>query len=44
VRPDDIRRLANAHLKLGNIYLAAVGPQELDLGRHLSKNSFQSKN
>jgi predicted Zn-dependent peptidase len=44
VSPDDIRRLANDHLKLENIYLAAVGPQELDLGRHLSKNSFQSKN
>jgi len=44
VSPDDIRRLSNDHLKLENMYLAAVGPQELDLGKHLSKNSFQSKN
>jgi hypothetical protein len=30
--------LANDHLKLENMYLAAVGPKELDLARYLSKN------
>ena len=38
VTADDIRRLANDHLKLENMYLAAVGPKELDLGRYLSRN------
>jgi len=36
VTADDIQRLANEHLKLENIYLAAVGPKELDLGRYLA--------
>jgi predicted Zn-dependent peptidase len=35
VSAEDIRRLANDHLKLENMYLAAVGPKELDLGRYL---------
>jgi len=36
VTADDIKRLANDHLKLENMYLAAVGPKELDLGRYLA--------
>ena len=32
----DVQRLANDHLKLENMYLAAVGPKELNLGRHLA--------
>jgi predicted Zn-dependent peptidase len=36
VTPEDIRRLARAHLNLENIYLSAVGPKELDLGRYLN--------
>jgi predicted Zn-dependent peptidase len=36
VTADDIKRLANEHLKLENMYLAAVGPKELDLGRYLA--------
>ena len=36
VTADDIRRLARAHLDLDNIYLSAVGPKELDLGKHLA--------
>jgi predicted Zn-dependent peptidase len=36
VTAGDIERLANEHLKLENMYLAAVGPKELDLGRHLA--------
>jgi predicted Zn-dependent peptidase len=39
VTADDIRRLANEHLKLEDIYLAAVGPEELDLGRYLDGTS-----
>jgi predicted Zn-dependent peptidase len=35
VTADDIKRLANEHLKLKNMYLAAIGPEELDLGRYL---------
>jgi predicted Zn-dependent peptidase len=35
VTADDIKRLANEHLKLENMYLAAIGPEELDLGRYL---------
>jgi predicted Zn-dependent peptidase len=38
VTADDVKRLANDHLKLENRYLAAVGPKELDLARYLSKN------
>jgi predicted Zn-dependent peptidase len=38
VTADDIKRLANDHLKLENMYLAAVGPKELDLGKYLNKN------
>jgi predicted Zn-dependent peptidase len=36
VTAEDVKRLANEHLKLNNIYLAAVGPKELDLGRYLA--------
>ena len=36
VSAEDIRRLARTHLNLENMYLSAVGPKELDLGRHLS--------
>jgi predicted Zn-dependent peptidase len=36
VSAEDIRRLARTHLNLKNIYLSAVGPKELDLGRHLN--------
>ncbi len=39
VTPDDIKRLANEHLKLEDMYLAAVGPEELDLGRYLNGSS-----
>ena len=39
VTADDIRRLANEHLKLEDIYLAAVGPEELDVGRYLDGSS-----
>jgi predicted Zn-dependent peptidase len=35
VSAEDIKRLANHHLNLENMYLAAVGPKELDLGRYL---------
>ena len=38
VTADDIKRLANDHLKLENMYLAAVGPKELDLGKYLNRN------
>jgi predicted Zn-dependent peptidase len=38
VTPQDVERLAKTHLKLENMYLAAVGPKELDLGRYLSSN------
>jgi predicted Zn-dependent peptidase len=38
VTADDLKRLANDHLKLENMYLAAVGPKELDLGRYLNEN------
>jgi len=38
VTTDDIRRLANDHLKLENMYLAAVGPKKLDLGRYLNNS------
>jgi predicted Zn-dependent peptidase len=36
VSAEDIRRLARTHLNLENLYLSAVGPEELDLGRHLN--------
>ena len=36
VTTEDVKRLANEHLKLENMYLAAVGPKELDLGRYLA--------
>jgi predicted Zn-dependent peptidase len=36
VTTEDVQRLANEHLKLDNMYLAAVGPKELDLGRYLA--------
>ena len=36
VSPEDIRRLARKHLNLDNMYLSAVGPKELDLGRYLN--------
>jgi len=39
VTAEDIKRLANEHLKLDNIHLAAVGPEELDLGRYLNGSS-----
>ncbi len=35
VTADDIRRLASEHLDLNKIYLSAVGPKEIDLGRYL---------
>ncbi len=38
VTADDVKRLSNDHLKLENMYLAAVGPKELDLGKYLSRN------
>jgi predicted Zn-dependent peptidase len=36
VTPDDISRLAKQHLRAENMYLSAVGPKELDLGRYLN--------
>jgi predicted Zn-dependent peptidase len=36
VTADDITRLAKKHLKLENMYLSAVGPKELDLGKYLN--------
>ncbi|MGF1472382.1 MAG: M16 family metallopeptidase [Rubrobacteraceae bacterium] len=38
VTADDIQRLARRHLDPDNMYLSAVGPEELDLGKHLSSN------
>ena len=38
VSPADVRRLARTHLDLNRMYLSAVGPKELDLGRSLRKN------
>ena len=38
VTADDIQRLAKQHLNLNDIYLSAVGPQELDLGTYLNSN------
>jgi predicted Zn-dependent peptidase len=36
VTPQDIARLAKQHLRTDHMYLSAVGPRELDLGRHLN--------
>jgi predicted Zn-dependent peptidase len=36
VSTEDIRRLARTHLNLNNMYLSAVGPKELELGRYLN--------
>jgi predicted Zn-dependent peptidase len=36
VTPDDILRLAREHLETDHMYLSAVGPKELDLGRYLN--------
>ena len=38
VSAEDVQRLARAHLNLDNMYLSAVGPKELDLGRYLNGN------
>ena len=38
VTAEDIRRLARKHLNLDTMYLSAVGPKELDLGRYLNGN------
>jgi len=35
VTAEDVRRLANDHLDTEKMYLSAVGPKELDLGRYL---------
>jgi predicted Zn-dependent peptidase len=36
VTAGDIQRLARKHLNLDHMYLSAVGPKELDLGRYLN--------
>lgn len=36
VTPEDITRLAKTHLNANQMYLSAVGPKELDLGRYLN--------
>ncbi len=36
VTPQDISRLAKQHLRTDQMYLSAVGPKELDLGRYLN--------
>ena len=36
VTPEDIARLAKQHLRTEQMYLSAVGPEELDLGRYLN--------
>jgi predicted Zn-dependent peptidase len=36
VTPEDIARLAREHLRTDKLYLSAVGPKELDLGRYLN--------
>jgi predicted Zn-dependent peptidase len=38
VTADDIQRLARKHLNLDYMYLSAVGPKELDLGKYLDGN------
>jgi predicted Zn-dependent peptidase len=35
VSAEDILRLAREHLNLKNMYLSAIGPKEIDLGRYL---------
>jgi predicted Zn-dependent peptidase len=32
---DDLQRLAREHLNLEHMYLSAIGPKELDLGKYL---------
>ena len=39
VSAEDIQRLARDHLNLDQIYLSAIGPKELDLGRYLNDNA-----
>jgi predicted Zn-dependent peptidase len=36
VTPQDIARLAKQHLRTDHMYLSAVGPEELDLGKYLN--------
>jgi predicted Zn-dependent peptidase len=36
VTPEDITRLAREYLRTDKLYLSAVGPKELDLGRYLN--------
>ena len=36
VTPQDIARLAKQHLRTDRMYLSAIGPKELDLGRYLN--------
>jgi predicted Zn-dependent peptidase len=43
VTAEDIRRLARTHLNLNDMYLSAVGPKELDLGRHLKTDGHQRR-
>ena len=38
VTAEDLGRLAREHLNLNRMYLSAVGPKELDLGRYLNGN------
>ena len=38
VTAEDIQNLAKKHLNLNDMYLSAVGPQELDLGTYLNSN------
>lgn len=38
VTAEDIQRLAKEHLRLERMYLSAVGPKELDLGKYLNTN------
>jgi predicted Zn-dependent peptidase len=38
VTPQDIARLAREHLRTDQMYLSAVGPKELDLGRDLNES------
>ena len=38
VTAEDLGRLARKHLNLNHMYLSAVGPKELDLGRYLNEN------
>jgi predicted Zn-dependent peptidase len=38
VTPQDIARLAREHLRTDQMYLSAVGPKKLDLGRYLNES------